>query len=72
MRARSRPYDPNLAARLPLKVDGWARTATIPHSQTVEPLPFHGMVRYPYSGSGSGRSGAPGVAGEIQPPSGAP
>jgi hypothetical protein len=33
-----------------LKVDGWAkdRDPNTAHSQTVEPLPFHGMSRYPY------------------------
>lgn len=33
-----------------LAVDGWAkdRDANTAHSQTVEPLPFHGMSRYPY------------------------
>jgi hypothetical protein len=33
-----------------LKVDGWAkdRDANTAYSQTVEPLPFHGMSRYPY------------------------
>ena len=49
------------AARLPalpqgwrrdwlLKVDGWAkdRDANTAYSQTVEPLPFHGMSSYPY------------------------
>ncbi|HBY59531.1 MAG TPA: hypothetical protein DEH78_06890 [Solibacterales bacterium] len=49
------------AARLPalpagwkrdflLKVDGWAkdRDANTAYSQTVEPLPFHGMTQYPY------------------------
>jgi Tfp pilus assembly protein PilF len=34
-----------------LKVDGWAkdRDANTAFSQSVEPLPFHGMSRYPYS-----------------------
>jgi hypothetical protein len=34
-----------------LRVDGWAkdRDPNTAHSQTVEPLPFHGMTRYPYS-----------------------
>jgi hypothetical protein len=49
------------AARLPslpegwtrdflLLVDGWEkdRDANTAYSQTVEPLPFHGMTRYPY------------------------
>lgn len=33
-----------------LKVDGWAkdRDANTAYSQTVEPLPFHRMTRYPY------------------------
>lgn len=33
-----------------LFVDGWAKDsdANTAHSQTVEPLPFHGMSRYPY------------------------
>ncbi len=33
-----------------LKVDGWAkdRDPNTAYSQTVEPLPFHGMTRYPY------------------------
>jgi hypothetical protein len=34
-----------------LKVDGWAkdRDANTAFSQTVEPLPFHAMTRYPYT-----------------------
>ncbi len=34
-----------------LKVDGWAkdRDANTAFSQTVEPLPFHGMSQYPFS-----------------------
>jgi tetratricopeptide (TPR) repeat protein len=34
-----------------LKVDGWAkdRDANTAYSQTVEPLPFHGMSQYPFS-----------------------
>jgi hypothetical protein len=34
-----------------LLVDGWAkdRDPNTAYSQTVEPLPFHGMSRYPYS-----------------------
>lgn len=34
-----------------LKVDGWAkdRDPNTAFSQTVEPLPFHGMTRYPYT-----------------------
>jgi tetratricopeptide (TPR) repeat protein len=33
-----------------LLVDGWAKDAdaNTAHSQSVEPLPFHGMSRYPY------------------------
>jgi hypothetical protein len=33
-----------------LLVDGWAkdRDANTAYSQTVEPLPFHAMSRYPY------------------------
>jgi hypothetical protein len=33
-----------------LHVDGWAKDgdANTAHSQTVEPLPFHGMPQYPY------------------------
>jgi hypothetical protein len=36
-----------------LKVDGWAkdRDANTAFSQTVEPLPFHGMSGYPYASS---------------------
>lgn len=36
-----------------LKVDGWAkdRDANTAYSQTVEPLPFHGMSQYPFSTS---------------------
>ena len=36
-----------------LKVEGWAkdRDANTAYSQTVEPLPFHGMSGYPYSSS---------------------
>lgn len=35
-----------------LKVDGWAkdRDANTAYSQTVDPLPFHAMSGYPYSG----------------------
>jgi hypothetical protein len=35
-----------------LKVDGWAkdRDANTAYSQNVEPLPFHAMSAYPYSG----------------------
>ena len=33
-----------------LYVDGWAKDAdaNTAYSQTVEPLPFHGMTGYPY------------------------
>ena len=33
-----------------LRVDGWAKDGdpNTAHSQTVEPLPFHGMSQYPY------------------------
>jgi tetratricopeptide (TPR) repeat protein len=36
-----------------LKVDGWAkdRDPNTAFSNTVEPLPFHGMSRYPYPGN---------------------
>ncbi len=36
-----------------LKVDGWAkdRDANTAFSQSVEPLPFHGMSGYPYGGN---------------------
>jgi hypothetical protein len=36
-----------------LKVDGWAkdRDPNTAFSQSVEPLPFHGMSRYPYPAS---------------------
>jgi tetratricopeptide (TPR) repeat protein len=36
-----------------LKVDGWAkdRDANTAHSQSVEPIPFHGMSQYPFSTS---------------------
>ena len=35
-----------------LIVDGWAKDgdANTAHSQTVGPLPFHGMPQYPYDG----------------------
>jgi len=34
-------------------VDGWAKDsdANTAYSQTVEPLPFHAMTRYPYPAS---------------------
>jgi len=36
-----------------LLVDGWAKDgdANTAYSQSVEPLPFHGMSRYPYPGT---------------------
>lgn len=36
-----------------LLVDGWAKDgdANTAYSQSVEPLPFHGMPQYPYSGA---------------------
>jgi hypothetical protein len=35
-----------------LFVDGWAKDgdANTAYSQAVQPLPFHGMSQYPYSG----------------------
>lgn len=41
---------PGRERRLFLKVDGWAKDgdANTAFSQSVEPLPFHGMSRYPY------------------------
>lgn len=51
-------FDPRRLPALPagwkrdwiLMVDGWAkdRDANTAYSQSVEPLPFHGMSRYPY------------------------
>src|SRR5207302_4216275 len=44
--------EPGLKRDFILKVDGWAkdRDANTAYSQTVEPLPFHAMTKYPYSG----------------------
>jgi hypothetical protein len=41
---------PNWTRDFLLKVDGWAkdRDPNTAFSQSVEPLPFHGMTRYPY------------------------
>jgi len=44
------PLPPGWTRDFLLKVDGWAkdRDPNTAFSQTVEPLPFHGMSRYPY------------------------
>jgi hypothetical protein len=44
------PPPPGFVRDFLLKVDGWAKDgdANTAFSQTVEPLPFHGMSRYPY------------------------
>ena len=44
------PVKPGNRRDFLLKVDGWAkdRDANTAFSQTTEPLPFHGMSRYPY------------------------
>jgi tetratricopeptide (TPR) repeat protein len=44
------PLSPNWTRDFLLKVDGWAkdRDPNTAFSQSVEPLPFHGMSRYPY------------------------
>ena len=44
------PVAPGWKRDYVLKVDGWAkdRDANTAFSQTVEPLPFHAMSRYPY------------------------
>jgi len=44
------PLPPNWTRDFLLKVDGWAkdRDPNTAFSQSVEPLPFHGMSRYPY------------------------
>ncbi len=44
------PPRPGWSRDFLLKVDGWAkdRDANTAFSATVEPLPFHGMSRYPY------------------------
>ena len=43
-----------------LRVDGWAKDGdpNTAHSQTVEPLPFHGMSQYPYGAGESFPDGA--------------
>jgi hypothetical protein len=45
------PLSPGWRRDFLLKFDGWAkdRDANTAYSQTVEPLPFHGMTAYPYS-----------------------
>ncbi len=47
------PPPPGWKRDFVLKVDGWAkdRDPNTAHSQTVEPLPFHGMSSYPYPAS---------------------
>jgi hypothetical protein len=47
------PLPPGWKRDFLLKVDGWAkdRDANTAYSQTVDPLPFHGMSAYPYSRS---------------------
>ena len=49
------PVPPGWTRDFLLKVDGYAkdRDANTAYSQTVEPLPFHGMSRYPYGGNES-------------------
>ena len=44
------PIAPGFTRSFLLKVDGWAkdRDANTAYSQSVEPLPFHSMSRYPY------------------------
>jgi hypothetical protein len=44
------PLPPGWTRDFLLKVDGWAkdRDPNTAFSQSVEPLPFHGMTRYPY------------------------
>ena len=44
------PAAPGHTRHFVLAVDGWAkdRDANTAHSDTVEPLPFHGMSQYPY------------------------
>jgi hypothetical protein len=44
------PLPPGWVRELQLEVDGWAKDgdANTAYSQTVEPLPFQGMSRYPY------------------------
>jgi tetratricopeptide (TPR) repeat protein len=50
---RLKPVPPGWKRDYILKVDGWAkdRDANTAYSQTVEPLPFHAMSRYPYPAS---------------------
>jgi hypothetical protein len=47
------PIAPGHHRSFVLAVDGWAkdRDANTAHSNSVEPLPFHGMSRYPYPDS---------------------
>lgn len=44
------PLAPGWRRDFLLRVDGWAKDgdANTAFSQAVEPLPFHGMSRYPY------------------------
>ena len=44
------PLPPGWRRTLLLRVDGWAKDGdpNTAHSQSVEPLPFHGMSQYPY------------------------
>jgi tetratricopeptide (TPR) repeat protein len=51
--SRLAPPPPGWTRDFLLKVDGWAkdRDPNTAFSQTVEPLPFHGMSRYPYPAS---------------------
>jgi hypothetical protein len=44
------PPSPGSTRDFLLKVDGWAkdRDPNTAFSESVEPLPFHGMSRYPY------------------------
>ena len=44
------PPGPGMARTFLLLLDGWAKDGdpNTAHSQTVEPLPFHGMSAYPY------------------------
>jgi len=48
--SRLAPVPPGWTRDFLLKVDGWAkdRDPNTAFSQTVEPLPFHGMSQYPY------------------------
>jgi hypothetical protein len=47
---RVNPSHPGWVRDFLLKVDGWAkdRDPNTAFSSSVEPLPFHGMSRYPY------------------------